>query len=70
MHKLNTIQQDSELQLQCYHDYNQELAKWTHEVELIKLDKDIQKSRDARVLQFKNYTSIEEWETESYRSKK
>ena len=28
--------------------------------ELIKLDKDIQKSRDARVLKFKNY--IEEWE--------
>ena len=60
VHKLITIQQDSALQLQCYHDYKQELAKWTHEDELIKLDKDIQKSRDARVLKFKNY--IEEWE--------
>ena len=60
VHRLITIQQDSALQLQCYHDYKQELAKWTHEDELIKLDKDIQKSRDARVLKFKNY--IEEWE--------
>ena len=57
--KLITIQQDSALQLQLCHDYKQELAKWTHEDEHIKLDKDIQKSRDARVLQFKNY--IEEW---------
>jgi hypothetical protein len=42
--------------------YKMELAKWTCEDELIKLDKDIQKSRDARVLQFKTY--IEEWETD------
>lgn len=62
VHKLITIQQDSALQLQSYHDYKQELAKWTHEDELIKLDKDIQKSRDTRVLQFKNY--IEEWEVD------
>ncbi len=60
VHKLITIQQDSALQLQCCHHYKQELAKWTREDELIKLDKDIQKSRDARVLKFKNY--IEEWE--------
>ena len=56
VHKLITIEQDSALLLQSYHDYKQELAKWTHEDELIKLVKDIQKSRDARVLQqFKNY---------------
>ena len=47
VHKLITIQQDSALQLQSYYDYKPELAKWTHEGELIKLDKDIQKSRDA-----------------------
>ena len=62
VHKLITIQQDSALQLQLYHDYKQELAKWTLEDEVLKLDKDIQKSRDARVLQFKNY--IEEWEAD------
>ena len=37
-----------------------ELSKWTHEVEMVKLDKDIQQSKEARVLQFKNH--IEEWE--------
>ena len=55
VHKSITIQQDSALQLQSYHDYKQELAKWTHEDELINLDKDIQKSSDTRVLQFTNY---------------
>ena len=34
----------------------------THEDELLRLDKDIQQSREARVLQFKNY--LEEWEAE------
>ena len=43
-----------------FHDYKHELAKWTHEDEFIKLDKDIQKSRDARVMLFKIY--VEEWE--------
>ena len=39
VHKLITVQQDATLQSQCYHDYN--LSKWTHEDELVKLDKDI-----------------------------
>ena len=60
-HKTITIQQDAALQYQCYHDYKRELAKWTIEDELFKLDKHIQQSRTAQVLHFKNF--IEEWET-------
>ena len=62
VHKSITVQQDAALQYQCYHDYKRELAKWTIEDELFKLDKQIQESRTARVLYFKNF--IEEWETE------
>ena len=61
VHKTITIQQDAALQYQCYNDYKRELAKWTIEDELFKLDKQIQQSRTARVLHFKNF--IEEWET-------
>ena len=38
--------------------YKQNLEKWTHEDKLLKLDTDIKISRDARVLQFKNYIEI------------
>jgi hypothetical protein len=61
VHKTITIQQDAALQYQCYNDYKRELAKWTIEDELFKLGKQIQQSRTARVLHFKNF--IEEWET-------
>jgi hypothetical protein len=59
---ISDVTEPDEVSGDAYHDYKQELAKWTHEDELIKLDKDIQKSRDTRVLQFKNY--IEEWEAD------
>ena len=60
--KLVIVQQDATLQSQGYHDYKLELSKWTYEDELVKLDKDTQQSKDARVLQFKNY--VENWEAE------
>ena len=49
VHKTITIQQDAALQYQCYNDYKRELAKWTIEDELFKLDKHIQQSRTAQV---------------------
>jgi hypothetical protein len=62
VHKSITVQQDAALQYQCYHDYKREVAKWTIEDELFKLDKLIQQSRTTRVLHFKNF--VKEWETE------
>ena len=62
VHKSTKVQQDAALQYQCYHDYKRELAKWTTENELFKLDKKVQQSRTARVLHFKNFT--EQWETD------
>ena len=53
VHKSITVQQDAALQYQCYHDYKREVAKWTIEDELFKLDTLIQQSRTARVLPYK-----------------
>ena len=54
VHKIITIQQDAALQYQCYHDYKRELAKWTIDDEV----KQIQQSRTAQVLRFKNFIEV------------